>query len=231
MKIAIIPARGGSKRIKNKNIVDFLGKPLIYYSLQVAKESGLFDQIHVSTDSEEIKDAVESLGFSVDFMRDPVLADDYVGTLPVVRWVLQTYQKRQHHYDDVCLILPTAPLIEPDDLRNSYQLFESLEKKHSILPVASYPAPIEWAFYQRESGVLDACQPNMFQVRSQDLEKKYFDSGTFVWFSKEHVLSDALAGDEGFAAYVLDRYKAIDINDMEDLEFARVIKLGLQCRT
>lgn len=230
MKIAIIPARGGSKRIKNKNIVNFCGKPLIAYSLEVAKKSGLFDKIHVSTESDEIRAVSEGLGFPVDFMRDPSLADDYVGTLPVVRWVLEQYLERSENYEEVCLILPTAPLIEAEDLKKAFELFKLHAGNYSVLPVVAYPAPIEWAFDKLGSELLEPCQPGKFKVRSQDLGKKYYDSGTFAWFSKKRIFSDSVAGDENFMAYVLDRYKAVDIDDMEDLRFARHIYQGLEAK-
>ncbi|HLB43594.1 MAG TPA: pseudaminic acid cytidylyltransferase [Gammaproteobacteria bacterium] len=228
MKIAIIPARGGSKRIKNKNIVDLCGKPLINNSLQVAKQTGLFDKIHVSTDDQNIKKVVENLGYVVDFMRDPKLADDHTGITPVLRWVLQQYQLRNEYYRDVCLILPTACLIESNDLIEAYRLFCAHSGLYSILPVAAYPAPTEWAYRKTNIDLLEPLYPGKFNIRSQDLEKKYYDSGTFVWFSDKRILSDNVAGDQDFIAYPLDRYKAIDIDDPEDLEIAHIVKLGLQ---
>lgn len=228
MKIAIIPARGGSKRIKNKNIIDFCGKPLIYNSLQIAKESGLFDKIHVSTDDDMIKKVVENFGYSIDFMRDEKLADDYVGIMPVLRWVLEQYQLRNEYYKSVCLILPTACFIESKDLIETYKLFCAHFGSYSILPVATYPAPIEWAYRKTNKDLLEPLNPGKFNIRSQDLEKQYYDSGTFVWFSNKRVLSNSISGDQDFIAYPLDRYKAIDIDDPEDLEIARIIKFGLQ---
>lgn len=227
MKIAIIPARGGSKRIKNKNIHDFLGKPLIYYSLKAAQQSNLFDKIHVSTDSEMIKSTVESLGFPVDFMRDSSLADDHTGVLAVLRWVLTQYIERGEDYKTICLILPTAALIEASDLIDSYKLFCRHQGRYAILPVGYYAAPIEWAYQKLTDNRLKACQPGMFATRSQDLEKKYYDSGTFVWFNKSRILSNK-AGDEDFIGYPLARHKAIDIDDMDDLQFARILKIGLE---
>lgn|SRR3990167_742096 len=230
MKIAIIPARGGSKRIPHKNIIPFCGHPLIHYPLSTAKKTGLFDKIHVSTDDDVIKQTVEALGFEIDFMRDSKLADDYVGILPVLRWVLEEYKAHGENYDEVCLILPTAPLIESSDIINAHDLFLAHAKQYSVLPVAAYPVPVEWAYQKLEFNHLVPERPGMFNIRSQDLEKKYYDSGTFVWFSAQQIMSDAISGDANFIAYVLDRHKAIDIDDREDLEMARLIKIGLESK-
>src|SRR3989338_10774113 len=113
MKIAIIPARGGSKRVKNKNIIDFFGKPMIAYVLEAAKGSGLFDKIHVSTESEVIRSTVEDLGFKVDFLRPRELADDTTGLVPVLEWVLKEYERKRSIYKDICCLLPKAPFLEP----------------------------------------------------------------------------------------------------------------------
>src|ERR1700739_3167672 len=117
MRIAIVPARGGSKRIPDKNIVDFLGAPLMCYPIRAAEPSGLFDVIHVSTASLRIAEVAASLGHPADFMRDPALADDHTPLLPVLKWTLEQYAARGRAFSTVCLVMPTAPLIDADDLR------------------------------------------------------------------------------------------------------------------
>ena len=146
MRIAIVPARGGSKRIPDKNIVDFLGLPLMGHSLRAARESGLFDTIHVSTDSARIAEVAASLGHAVDFTRDPALADDHTPLLPVLRWTVEQYAARGKRFDTVCLLMPTAPLIEAEDLRRANTLFERHAGRRTVIAVARFPVPIEWAF-------------------------------------------------------------------------------------
>ncbi len=226
MRIAIIPARGGSKRIKNKNITDFCGKPLIAYSLEAAKASGLFDVIHVSTESEEIRAVVESLGFTVDFLRPAELADDHTPIMPVLKWVLLEYQKKGHEFRDVCLLMPTAPLLDAEDLREGMKIFESHHGKKSLLAVSPYPVPTEWAFSREPDGRLIPAQPGMFAVRSQDLPKRYFDTGTFCLFTSEQVISGQAAGDTNYVAHVLAKEKCVDIDDPEDLLFAQTLYQG-----
>ena len=141
MRLAIIPARGGSKRIKNKNIVDFLGKPLIFYALDAAKKSKLFDEIHVSTDSKEIKNVVEKLGYKVDFLRKKNLADDFTGLFPVLKWVHQEYKKRGQFFQDVFCIMPCAPLLNHADLISAYKMFKNFNSKNPLLVASPFSVP------------------------------------------------------------------------------------------
>ena len=226
MRIAIIPARGGSKRIPDKNIVDFFGLPLMGHSLRAARECGLFDVIHVSTDSDRIAAVAASLGHPVDFMRDAALADDHTPLLPVLRWTFEQYAARGQHFDSACLLMPTAPLIDADDLRQAHALFERHARRRTVIAVARFPVPIEWAFRLDEEGRLTACQPGMGNVRSQDLAPAYYDAGTFVFLPEADVWSGRI-DDTRLLAHPLPRHKAIDIDDAEDLELAKIIYRGL----
>lgn len=226
MRIAIIPARGGSKRIKNKNIVPFCGRPMIHYSLAAAKESKLFDKIHVSTDSDDIRDAAETLGFPVDFLRAKELADDFTPIMPVLSWTLEQYNARNKTYDEVCLLMPTAPLLTAEDLIGGHQTFLSHQKLKPALAVSSFPAPVEWAFEMSSSGDLTASQPEKLSVRSQDLAPKYFDTGMFCFFSSDHVLKGRPPEDQSFVGHLLARDKVVDIDTMEDLALAEILYLG-----
>jgi pseudaminic acid cytidylyltransferase len=227
MRIAIVPARGGSKRIPDKNIVDFLGSPLMSYSIRAAQQSALFDVIHVSTESQRIADVAASLGVPADFLRDPALADDHTPLLPVLRWVLQQYSRRGSEFDTVCLLMPTAPLIEADDLRRAEALFRRWNGHRTVMAVSRFGVPVEWAFRMAADGVLMPCQPGMAAVRSQDLQPAYFDSGTFVFLSGKDVLKGAIDASP-MIGFELPRYKAVDIDDAEDLELARLIFRGLR---
>jgi N-acylneuraminate cytidylyltransferase len=227
-RIAIIPARGGSKRIPDKNIRDFCGKPMISYILDTAKKSELFDVIHVSTDSERIAETVTKLGFSVDFMRPANLADDHTTIMPVLRYVVDTYHKRDVDFEEVSLLMACAPLIEAKDLVGAAKLLQVHNCQKAVLGVAPYSAPIEWAFERHPDGTLVPLQPGTFSVRSQDIEDKYFDAGMFCFFPIRSILESEGAGrDDGFIGQVLPKYKAIDIDQPEDWLLAEAIFMGL----
>jgi pseudaminic acid cytidylyltransferase len=228
-RIAIIPARGGSKRIHKKNIKDFCGKPIIAYVLEAVKDSNLFDVIHVSTDSEEIKNIVEELGFRVDFMRDYNLCDDYTPIMPVLKWVLERYKDKGVNFDEVATIMPCAPFIEPHDLINASITLKNSNYKNSVLSVSTYQAPVEWAFRLEEGNVLVPVQKEMLEKRSQDLEKCFFDTGSFAFFSNNYVLNSTGAGiDNSYIGCVIDRHKAIDIDNLDDWRFAEIVFNGLK---
>jgi N-acylneuraminate cytidylyltransferase len=231
MKIAIIPARGGSKRIKDKNIREFCGKPMIQYALEAARDSGIFDKIHVSTESDTIRAIVEGLGYPVDFLRSAELADDVTGLMPVLQWVLGAYRVVGRGYEDVCCLMPACPLLEPEDLRRGYDRYLAFGRKHPLHVVAPFPVPIEWAYRRDGQGRLTPTQPGMFAVRSQDLEKTYYESGPFSFFHRHHLLSENPAGDEDFVSIVLPRERAIDIDDPEDLVLAETLFYGKMIRS
>lgn len=223
-RLAIIPARGGSKRIPNKNIRDFCGKPMIAHILQVARASGQFDVIHVSTESEEIRETVEALGFGVDFKRPDELADDHTPIMPVLKYVTDTYAARGKLFDQAWLLMACAPLIDTRDLQEAAALFDRAGGCDPLLAVSEYPAPIEWAFKRSPDGRLDPVQAGMFAMRSQDLEKKYYDAGSFAVFPSATVRASTGAGsDAGFIGYILPKGKAIDIDDEEDWVMAEAM--------
>lgn len=223
-RLAIIPARGGSKRISNKNIRDFCGKPMIAHILQAALESELFDVIHVSTDSLPIREAVENLGLRIDFMRPSELADDHTPIMPVLKYVTETYASYGQQFDQVWLLMACAPLVESTDLRQAARLFDQSGGISPVLAISEYPVPIEWAFSRASDGRMTPVQPGMFAVRSQDLEKKYFDAGVFTAFPSATVQASEGAGsDAGFIGYVAPKGKAIDIDDEVDWALAEAM--------
>jgi pseudaminic acid cytidylyltransferase len=231
-RLAVIPARGGSKRIPDKNIRDFCGRPMIAYILASASMSGLFDTIHVSTDSPRIATVAEDLGFAPQFARPAELADDQTPLMPVLKYVLNRFIERGSHFDEVWLLMACAPLIEADDLRHAARMFAEAGSSRPLLPIAPYPAPIEWAYDLREDGNLDPVYPGMFAVRSQDLKTHYYDSGSFYIFPARHVLESAGAGkDSGFIGHVLPRYKAVDIDNELDWETAEYVLSGIRARS
>lgn len=223
-RLAIIPARGGSKRILNKNIRDFCGQPMITHVLGAARDSGLFSAIHVSTESDSILDVAAGFGFPPEFPRPDELADDHTPIMPVLRHAAQEYVRRGQTFDEIWLLMACAPLVDADDLRKAASLFQASGGQQPLLAVSEYPAPIEWAFSRGENGALTPVQAGMFAVRSQDLEKRYFDAGSFAAFPAARVLESQGAGsDSGFIGYALPKGTAIDIDDEQDWQLAEAI--------
>ncbi|MFQ5953464.1 MAG: pseudaminic acid cytidylyltransferase [Kiloniellales bacterium] len=226
MNLAVIPARSGSTRIKDKNVTDLCGKPLIAYPLQAARDSGLFDTIHVSTDSDRYAEIVRGLGFEVEFLRDPALAGNQVGMIDVLRWVVGAYAKRGRGFDDVCMIMATAPLIEAEDLKRGYALFVEHERHVPVLAVAPFAAAIERGFRIGESGVLDPMFPEKRALHSQDLTPAYHDAGAFFFIDAGRLMADTVEVYNQMLPLVLPRHKAVDIDEPEDLETAEILFRG-----
>jgi pseudaminic acid cytidylyltransferase len=227
MKVAIIPARGGSKRIPDKNITDFCGAPLISYSIKAAEASRLFDAIHISTDSERIAEVAARYGHPVDFMRAPELADDYTPLLPVMQWTLDEYGRRGRAFETACLLMPTAALIEASDLGAAHDLFHAHGGERVVMAVSRFSVPVEWAFHLEDDHTLKPREPGMANVRSQDLRPCYFDSGTF-FFASSKAIAEGRLNDDRMIGYCLPREKAIDIDDREDLAFAEIVYRGMR---
>lgn len=228
MKIAIIPARGGSKRIKDKNIVDFCGRPMIAYALEAARASGLFDIIHVSTDSPRIAEVAAQLGFPVDFLRDPALSDDDTPLMPVLRWVLNEYSARGKAAEDVCLLMPCAPLIEASDLTGAYARYLEAGRKAVVLAVVPFSYPIWRSLAPDAEGVLRPLFPEHWPKRSQDLPAAYHDAGVFSFSPAANILDPKLVVSQAMLPFALARYKAIDIDEPEDLRLAEMTYRGWQ---
>ena len=223
-RLAIIPARGGSKRIPNKNVRAFCGKPMIGHILGAARDSGLFDAIHVSTDSEAIADVATSLGFPLDFMRPDALADDHTPIMPVLKYAAEEYRRRGRTFDQVWLLMACAPLIRAQDLVDAEKLYASSQEQSPLLAVSEFQQPIEWALSRDANGRMVPLQPGMFAVRSQDLEKRYFDAGSFAIFPSATVENSQGAGsDSGFIGYVLPKGAAVDIDDQRDWLLAEAL--------
>lgn len=228
-RIAIIPARGGSKRIPHKNVRSFGGRPIISYVLDAARRSELFEVIHVSTEDAQIRSTVEGLGYAIDFPRPENLADDFTPIMPVLKYVVDTYATRGRVFDEAWLLMACAPFVTSGDLIEAAGLFQEKGGRQPLLAVSAYPVPVEWAYTRAHDGTLRAMNPGLFASRSQDLEKKYFDAGAFAAFPTDIVRSSHGTGPgDGFIGYVLDRHKAIDIDDEDDWTFAESMPRGLQ---
>lgn len=189
--IAIITARGGSKRIPKKNIRDFCGKPIIAYSIRAALDSGLFDEVMVSTDSEEIKAVAEQYGASVPFMRSEKNSNDYAVTADVLLEVLSEYKKLGKEYDYMCCLYPTALFITSEKLKSAFQKMQETGAD-ALTPVVKFSFPPQRAFVLRE-GYLEFQYPEYAQTRSQDLEPIYHDCGQFYFYRTEAFFSTAVS--------------------------------------
>ncbi|MBF0625199.1 MAG: acylneuraminate cytidylyltransferase family protein [Magnetococcales bacterium] len=228
-RIAIIPARGGSKRIPEKNIIDFCGRPMIAYPLEAARASGLFDTIHVSTESPRIMEVVAELGFPVDFPRPARLADDHAVLMAVLRFVLDSYASRGRTFDQVTLLMATCPLMTATDLAGGVALQDRVDPL-SVLGVTPFTTPIQWAFARTgPQGRLQPREPDSFRIRSQDLPGYVHEAGSFTIFSAQRILGDGGPGrQDDFVGYEIPAIRAIDIDTPDDLEMARALHLGLR---
>lgn len=223
-RVAIIPARGGSKRIPGKNVRVFRGRPIIAYTLNTARDSLLFDAIHVSTDDRQIAEIAAEYGAPVAFMRPNNLADDHTPIMPVLRHVVETFCASGREFDQVWMLMACAPLLDTSDLCSASELFDSAGGKQPVLAVTQYPAPIEWAFERNASGALKPLHPGKFAVRSQDLSPRYFDAGLFSAFPTVRVLQSQGAGDDSvFLGHILPRHHSVDIDTEADWQFAELL--------
>lgn len=219
-KIAIITARGGSKRIPKKNIKDFLGKPIISYSIETALKSKLFDEVMVSTDDEEISKIAIQYGATVPFLRSKKNSDDFTGTAQVLIEVLEKYIEMGESYDHVCCIYPTAPFISSERLEKAYELMLNKNYK-SVFPIVCYSSPIQRALRVSNSKV-SMFQSDYINKRSQDLEKAYYDAGQFYWFQTKFFLKDKTLHTDMTGGIILSDFEAHDIDTPEDWEMAEL---------
>ncbi len=219
-KLAIIPARGGSKRIPRKNIKPFLGKPIIAYSIEAALKSGLFDEVMVSTDDEEIANVVRKYGAKVPFYRSKEKSNDYAVLADVVEEVVYCYSKKQINFEEVCCILPTAPFVKPNKLKESYDMFISGDYD-SVFPVLEYSFPIQRSLKIKEGKVTMVYSENL-NTRSQDLEPRYHDSGQFYWMKIKTFLNEKKILTKNTGAYVISELEAQDIDTEIDWRLAEL---------
>ncbi|MGN0908763.1 MAG: pseudaminic acid cytidylyltransferase [Succinivibrio sp.] len=229
--LAVIPARGGSKRIPRKNIKEFNGRPLIAYSIDAALGSGLFQKVVVSTDDPEIASIAAKCGAEVPFMRSASLADDHTGTFEVVRDAYLRMKDLGFCADETCCIYSTAPLLTPGYLRKAHERFEG-EGADYLYACCEYPFPIQRAQYIREDGTPVPVMPQYMSWRSQDLPKAYQDCGMFYFYSRR-ILEDPGAHGLVSRAFQMPRHRVIDIDTMEDWNYAQamsraVSELGLE---
>ena len=218
-KIAVIPARGGSKRIPNKNVRLFAGEPLLAYSIRAAVDSGVFDRVILSTDSEDIAEIGTLLGAEVPFLRPENLSDDYTPLVPVVQHAIDSLSLSA---DYVCCILATAPLIQPSDLRNSLFQLQENPSANFVVPVTTFPFPIQRAFEELESGYIALVSPEHEMTRSQDLPERYHDAGQFYWGTVEGFMTNNWIVSRSLP-YHIPRWRVQDIDTLEDWRQAELL--------
>ncbi len=219
--IAIIPARGGSKRIPKKNIKDFFGKPLISYTIQTASQSNLFDDIIVSTDDEQIAAVAKQYGASVPFIRPKELSDDFTGTNDVINHAVDYLRSQGEEIDYVCTIYATAPLLKKEYLIEGIQKLKESEAVNAF-SVTTMPFPIQRTFKIDKNGRCEMFWPEYYYSRSQDLEEAYQDAGQFYWRNLNRPSTDVMFSKESIPV-VLPRHLVQDIDTPEDWETAEYL--------
>jgi pseudaminic acid cytidylyltransferase len=227
MRLAVIPARGGSKRIPRKNIKMFAGKPMIAWSVEGAVKSGCFDRIIVSTDDEEIASVARGCGAEVPFMRPAELSDDHTATIPVIAHAIRWHQQNGQSPSEVCCIYATAPFVSSEDLRRGLDLLQATGCDYAF-SVTSFAFPIQRAIRITADSRVEMLDATQFNTRSQDLEEAFHDAGQFYWGRTEAWLSGMPIFSAGAAPVVLPRHRVQDIDTQEDWERAEWMFKALQ---
>jgi N-acylneuraminate cytidylyltransferase len=215
MRLAIIPARGGSKRIPRKNIKPFCGKPMIAWSIEAALASGCFERIIVSTDDTEIADVARTHGAEVPFVRPPELSDDHTGTIPVVAHAVGWMGQHVGPVEFACCLYATAPFVQPQDLRQGLDLLQRSGAQYAFT-VTNFAAPIQRSFRITGQQRIEMFNPAQFNTRSQDLEEAYHDAGQFYWGRTQAWLAAMPLFSRASAPIVLPRYRVQDIDNQDD---------------
>lgn len=218
--LAVITARGGSKRIPKKNIKNFMGRPMISYAIQAARDAGIFDVIMVSTDSEEIAKVAIAEGAEVPFMRSSKTSDDYATTYDVLEEVLNNYKKQGMEFDIIGCVYPCVPFLKAGTIRRAYEIL-SEENVTSVQPVCQYPVPIEWAM-KLDNGYLIPNDKEALSIRSQDIEGKYFDVGMFYMCKVSDMLFEKTLVTRKTKGIIIEESECQDIDTIEDWKNAEI---------
>lgn len=213
--IAIITARGGSKRIPRKNIKEFMGKPMLAYAIEAAKKSGMFEEIMVSTEDLEIAEIAKKYGAKVPFMRSEKTANDYAITYDVLKEVIEEYKKRGKTYDNICCIYPCVPFLTAEILHTAFDKFIKSDAER-LTPVVKYSFPIQRAFRVNNKGFLEFREPENASKRSQDLEPMYHDVGMFYFYKYDKLDSPNIT------MYEMDESSIQDIDTEDDWKMAEL---------
>lgn len=215
--LAIIPARGGSKRIPRKNVKPFLGKPMLAYPIEAALATGLFDEVMVSTDDEEIAEVARLYGAKVPFMRSAETSNDFATLNDVLREVLNKYEEQGKMFENMCCILATSPMLKSEDISNGFSTLINSEFS-TIVPIVEFSYPILRSFKMSDENAIDYNWPEYAKSRSQDLPKAYHDSGTFYW----NKIDRWLKGDIKRGGIVVSEETVQDIDTEQDWKIAEI---------
>lgn len=227
MNVAVIPARGGSKRIPRKNIKEFCGKPMIAYSIEAALQSGCFDKIIVSTDDSEIMEVAKSYGAEVPFTRPTELSNDYAGTIPVIRHAIEWLSEQGVEVNLVCCLYATAPFVTAEYLQQGLQQLKETNAAYAFT-VTSYAFPIQRAIKLNSELGVEMFDANNFNTRSQDLEEAWHDAGQFYWGRVDAWVNEKTIFGAESTPVILPRHRVQDIDTPEDWERAEWMFKALQ---
>lgn len=220
--ICIIPARGGSKRIPKKNIKDFLGKPIIAYSIEAAIKSGIYDEIMVSTDSDEIAEVARKFGAVVPFFRENSLADDFTTTDDVILHVLEQYQRNGRKFKYMTCLYATAPFVSAESIQQAMKLMTENEGATEILPMVAFSFPPQRCHIINANGMASFKYPQYVSTRSQDLEKWYHDAGQFYIYDSQKFIDAQGRIVDHIVPYIIDEMSVQDIDTETDWKLAEL---------
>ncbi len=221
MRLAVIPARGGSKRIPRKNILPFCGKPMIAWSIEAAKKSGCFDRIMVSTDDLEISEVARAYGAEVPFLRPPELSDDYATTIPVIAHAVAWQKQNGIEAQQVCCLYATAPFVRALDIKEGLRLLEDKGAEYAF-SVTRYSYPIQRALRLTIAGRVAMWNPELYQTRTQDLEEAFHDAGQFYWGRARAWLDGTPIFSCDAVPVVLPNERVQDIDTLQDWRAAEL---------
>lgn len=219
-KLCIIPARGGSKRIPRKNIKLFMGKPIMAYSIEAATNSGLFDEVMVSTDDEEFADVAKQHGAAVPFLRSEATANDFATTVDVLLEVIETYKQQGKVFDTICCLYSTAPFVTSDRLKEAYSKLS--DKVDACFTMVEYSYPIQRSLRINGAGLVEMKYPEYLRSRSQDLEKVYHDAGQFYFVKTKALLEEKTVWCKNTVPIVLSELEVQDLDTLTDWQLAEM---------
>ncbi len=227
MRLCVIPARGGSKRIPRKNIKSFCGQSMIGYSIKAALDSQYFDQVIVSTDDAEIAEVAKSFGASVPFVRPEELANDYAGTMPVIKHAIEWFDDRGQPPSEVCCLYATAPFVSAGAIKKAYEQMQHTQVDYCFT-VTSFAFPIQRAIKVTEKNRIEMFYLEHLKTRSQDLEESYHDAGQFYWGNAEAFKQQKPLFSKDATPYILPRHLVQDVDTPEDWKRAELMYQALK---
>ena len=223
MPVAVIPARGGSKRVPRKNIRNFCGKPMISWCIETIHETGIFDKVIVSTDDEETADLATFYGAEVPFIRPKEFADDFALTKDVMKHCLKWLSENNLNFNEICCVYPASPLLTPKMLLDGYDLLRGNQQSRFVFPVVEFSHPIERAVLMNNCGLITESRPNFSNARTQDSKKYYHDAGQYYWGRQSSWTDDEPIIGKSSIGLPLDRYSVVDIDEENDLLLAEIL--------